>query len=157
MSAELLKNVYLFKGLEITELVDILKICHPVNLPKDKVIFLEGDPGDRCYIIEDGAVRISKNIPGVGEEALKVLRNGDYFGEMSLIDGASRSATAIANEDTTCLVIAKADLDRLLAEDKELGNKILMVFCRTLSQRLRDTNDKISQFFLMTAGSGGHV
>lgn len=157
MNVDLLTNVYLFKGLGMTELVDILKICRQVSFPKDKVIFTEGDPGDRCYIIEGGEVRISRYIQGVGEEALKLLRGGDYFGEMSLIDGASRSATAIAHEDTTCLVIAKADLDRLLAGDKELGNKILTVFCKTLSQRLRDTNDKISQFFAMTAGFGGPV
>ena len=157
MSVDLLTNVYLFKGLGMAELVDILKICHQTSFPKDKVIFTEGDPGDRCYIIEGGEVRISKYIQGVGEEALKVLKSGDYFGEMSLIDGSSRSASVVANKDTDCLVIAKADLDRLLVEDKELGNKILMVFCKTLSQRLRETNDKISSFFAMTAGYGGPV
>ena len=156
-NASLLKNVYLFKGLGMVELVDILKICHKTSFPKGKIIFMEGELGDRCYIIESGAVRISKHIPGVGEEAFKVLRDGDYFGEMSLIDGSARSAASIAHEDTKCLVIAKADLDRLLAGDKELGNKILTVFCKTLSQRLRETNDKISQFFAMTAGYGGHV
>lgn len=157
MNVDLLTNIYLFKGLGMTELVDILKICRQVSFPKNKVIFTEGDPGDRCYIIEGGEVRISRYIQGVGEEALKVLRGGDYFGEMSLIDGSCRSASAVANKDTDCLVIAKEDLDRLLAGDKELGNKILTVFCKTLSQRLRDTNDKISQFFAMTAGFGGPV
>ena len=155
MNTELLKNVYLFNDLSMTELVEVLKICRKESFPKDKYIFLEGDVGDKCYIIEHGAVRISKHIPNMGEEALAVLRDGSYFGEMALIDGSTRSATAIAHEDTSCLVIYKQDLDGLLTSDKDLGNKILLVFCRTLSKRLRDTNEKISQFIAMTAGFGG--
>lgn len=155
MNVELLKNVYLFKDLGVLELVEVLKICHQVEFQDNNIIFREGEPGDKCYIIEDGAVRISKYIPNLGEEALAVLKNGSYFGEMALIDGSPRSATAIANGPTTCLVISKSDLDRLLASDKDLGNKLLMVFCRTLSGRLRETNEKISQFIAMTAGFGG--
>ena len=155
MNTELLKNVYLFKDLGVTELVEVLKICRSQQIPKEKFVFLEGDPGDKCYIIEQGEVRISKFIPNVGEEALAILKNGNYFGEMALIDGSPRSATAIANTDVTCLTIDKADLDKLLVANKELGNKLLMVFCKTLSKRLRDTNEKISQFIAMTAGFGG--
>jgi len=155
MNVELLKNVYLFKDLSMSELVEVLKICHQMEFPENHVIFQEGEAGDRCYIIEDGAVRISKYIPNMGEEALAVLKNGSYFGEMALIDGSTRSATAIANVKTACLVINKADLDGLLTANKDLGNKLLMVFCKTLSQRLRETNEKISNFIAMTAGFGG--
>lgn len=155
MNTDLLKNVYLFKDLNMTELVEVLKICRQIKFPKDKIVFLEGDPGDRCYIIEEGEVRISKFVPNMGEEALAVLKTGQFFGEMALIDGSPRSATAIANTDATCLVIDKADLDRLLTSDKDLGNKLLWVFCRTLSKRLRETNEKISNFIAMTAGFGG--
>lgn len=157
MSTELLKKVYLFDGLSMGELVELLKICKQEKYPKDKIIFLEGDTGDKCYIIEEGEVRISKFVPNMGEEALAVLKAGNYFGEMSLIDGATRSATAIVNAETTCLVIGKSDLDRLMTDNKDLGNKILWTFCRTLSSRLRDTNEKISSFIAMTAGFGGPV
>lgn len=155
MDAGLLKNVYLFKELTMSELVEVLKICRQQSFPKDKIIFLEGDVGNKCFIIESGEIRITKYIPGMGEEALKVLKTGDYFGEMALIDGSPRSATVIANTETECLVIFKDDLDRLLITNTELGNKLLVVFCRTLSKRLRETNDKISQFIAMTAGFGG--
>ncbi|MBI5695612.1 MAG: cyclic nucleotide-binding domain-containing protein [Nitrospirae bacterium] len=155
MNTELLKNVYLFNDLNMTELVEVLKICRQMKFPREKFIFLEGDPGDRCYIIEEGEVRISKFVPNMGEEALAVLKSGQFFGEMSLIDGSPRSATAIANTEVTCLVIDKADLDNLLTVDKDLGNKLLWVFCRTLSKRLRETNEKISNFIAMTAGFGG--
>lgn len=157
MSTDLLKKVYLFDGLTMSELVEVLKTCNQEKYPKDKIIFLEGDTGDRCYIIEEGEIRISKYVPNVGEEALAVLKPGSYFGEMALIDGSTRSASAIANMDSTCLVIKKADLDRLINENKDLGNKILWAFCKTLSSRLRETNEKISSFLAMTAGFGGPV
>ncbi|HLB24738.1 MAG TPA: cyclic nucleotide-binding domain-containing protein [Nitrospirota bacterium] len=157
MNADLLKNVYLFRDLSMTELVQVLKICKQERFPAEKFIFLENEPGDRCYIIETGEVKISKYIPGIGDEALKVLRTGDYFGEMALIDGSPRSATATAKTDVAALVIDKAELDRLLAEDRDLGNKLLTVFCQTLSKRLRETNEKISRFIAMTAGFGGPI
>lgn len=152
MNVDLLKNVYLFHDLSMAELVEVLKICRQEDFPESHVLFLEGEAGDKSYVIEDGEVRISKYIPNVGEEALAVLKSGSYFGEMALIDGSPRSATAITNRKTSCLVIAKSDLDRLLASDKELGNKLLTVFCKTLSRRLRETNEKISQFITLTAG-----
>src|SRR4029077_13955557 len=60
-------------------------------------IFMEGERGDKLYILLDGQVRISKFIPGVGEEALAILERGDFFGEMALIDRAVRSADAKAH------------------------------------------------------------
>jgi len=155
VQTELLKHVYLFRDLSMKELVSVLKICRQRQYAEGKILFAEGDPGDVCYIIETGEVRISKFVPGMGEEALKVLKQGDYFGEMALLDGVPRSATAIVNKDATCLVIYKADLDKLMTGDKELANKILFVFCLTLSARLREANEKMSNFIAMTAGFGG--
>jgi CRP/FNR family cyclic AMP-dependent transcriptional regulator len=155
MSTELLQGVYLFKELGITELVEILKLCRRESYPNGKFVFLEGDPGDKCYIIEKGAVNISKFIPSGGEERLASLRDGNYFGEMALIDGGTRSATAQVAQDTSCIVLAKKDLDGLLAANKELGNKLLMIFCRTLSARLREANEKMSRFIATTSGLGG--
>ena len=119
---------------------------------KDAVIFKEGDPGDRCYVITNGAVRISKFIPNIGEEALAVLKPGDYFGEMALIDNFPRSAHAIANTDAAVLAISKTDLDKVLIMDRELGYKLLWAFTKTLSKRLRETNEKIAGFLALTGG-----
>lgn len=155
MGTELLKKVYLFRSLGMNELIEVLKICRQQKFAKGAVIFEDGAPGDNCYIIETGAVRISKMIPNAGEEALAVLRDGDYFGEMALIDGSTRSAAAIAHEDTLCLVVRKEDLDRLMTEDRDIGYKLLRTFCETLSKRLRDMNNKMTQFLAMTATFGG--
>ncbi len=72
---DLLKKIHLFETLTGPELEKILKICVKETFPKDAVIFKEGEPGDRCYIITSGAVRISKFIPNIGEEALAVLKS----------------------------------------------------------------------------------
>jgi CRP/FNR family cyclic AMP-dependent transcriptional regulator len=80
----------------------------------------------------------------MGEEALAVLRAGNYFGEMSLVDDSPRSADAKAHEATELLVLKKDDLEDLLFVDRDLAYDLLWNFVRTLSSRLRDTNDKMT-------------
>ncbi len=149
---ELLKKINLFENLSEHELEKILKICVKQTFAKGAVIFKEGEPGDRCYIITTGAVRISKFIPNIGEEALAVLKPGDYFGEMALIDNFPRSAHAIANDDVDVFAVNKTELDRLLISDRDLGYKLFWTFTRTLSKRLRETNEKLASFLAMSGG-----
>lgn len=149
---DLLKKISFFENLSEAELEKILKICVKQSYAKDSVIFREGDPGDRCYIITAGSVRISKFIPNIGEEALAVLKPGSYFGEMALIDNFPRSANAITNENTEVFAINKTELDKVLIDDRGLGYKLLWTFTRTLSQRLRETNEKMAGFLAMSGG-----
>ncbi len=147
---ELLKKTDLFKGLTKEELGKLTGISIKETFEPGKEIFADGDKGERFYLILNGKVRISKKIQGVGEEALAILEKGQYFGEMSLIDDAPRSAFAIANTPVDLLVIDKSDFGRLLEQDKELAYKLLWSFVRTLTTRLRETNEKIKGFFVMT-------
>jgi len=149
---ELLKKVNLFETLFENELKKIEKVCRNETFPATTVIFKEGDPGDRCYVLMNGEVRISKFIPNIGEEALAMLKPGDYFGEMALIDNFPRSAHAIANTDAEVLAINKTELDKILIMDHELGYKILWAFTKTLSKRLRETNEKMANFLAMSGG-----
>jgi CRP-like cAMP-binding protein len=149
---EFLKKVPLFENLSLSELNKIEKIAKREAQAKNTVMFSEGDPGSRCYVIIKGEVRISKFIPNIGEEALAVLKTGDYFGEMALIDNFPRSAHAIANTDIEILAIDKMELDKILIMDRELGYKLLWAFTRTLSRRLRETNDKMAGFLAMSGG-----
>lgn len=149
MSEEILGKIYIFDGLAPKELQEITKICQKVSFKKNDVIFKEGSFGDKFYIIIEGEVRISKVIPNIGEEALAVLKTGNYFGEMALIDDFPRSADAIANTDTVLMTISKSDMDNLLFFNKEIAYKLLWTFCRTLSERLRETNEKLVGFFAL--------
>lgn len=115
-------------------------------------VFLEGDRGDKLYIILDGQVRISKYIPGVGEEALAILEKGDFFGEMALIDKAPRSADAKAHTDATVLPIESRLLTDILSRDVESSYQFLYIMCKILSRRLREINLKIYQWRMMSGG-----
>ncbi|MCK4584164.1 cyclic nucleotide-binding domain-containing protein, partial [candidate division WOR-3 bacterium] len=88
----ILKKIYLFQYLDDNELEHILNIASAKIYKEEAVIFNEGEKGDAFYVVLKGSVRISTVVPGVGEEALAVLKKGNYFGEMALIDNAPRSA-----------------------------------------------------------------
>ena len=96
-----------------------------------------------------GKVRISKMVPGIGEEALTILEPGEYFGEMALIDEAPRSADAITNTTCTLGAISKAAFDNLLFMHKDLAYDLLWTFVRNMSSRLRETNEKMRAFLVM--------
>jgi CRP-like cAMP-binding protein len=141
---DLLGKIKFFAGLPGAYLRRIADIGAEEDHLGGTNIFAEGDKGDKFYLILDGAVRISRMVPGMGEEALAVLRSGAYFGEMALIDDFPRSAHAIAHEKCRLFVIRKEALEDLLFVDRDLAYELLWNFVRTLSARLRETNDKMT-------------
>ena len=143
-----LGKVPLFAGLTPVALELISRVATEESHALGTKIFQHGDPGDKLYIIMDGKVRISRDVPGMGEEALAVMRPGNYFGEMSLIDDAPRSATAMCHEKCRLFVVNRKDLEDLLFVDRDLAYELLWNWVRTLSRRLRATNDKMT--FLAT-------
>jgi len=145
---EILDQIDLFEGLPSAHLRRVVDISSEESYKKNAKLFEEGDPGDKFYVILDGAIRISRFVPGMGEEALAVLRTGAYFGEMSLVEHATRSAAAICHESCRLFVVNRADLEDLLFVDRDLAYELLWNFVRTLSRRLRATNDKMT--FLAT-------
>src|SRR5256885_12248741 len=95
---ELLKNVPIFKDLDETELAAVAEVCKEEKHESGAYIFREGEAGNRLYVIVTGEVRISRDVPGSGEEALAVLKSGALFGEMSVFDRSDRSTHAIAKD-----------------------------------------------------------
>ncbi len=151
MDLSILKKVALFEGLTQSQLQKIAETAVEKTFPSSSYVFKEGDPGVAMYVIVEGKVRISKMVPGIGEEALAVLDRGQYFGEMALIEEGPRSADAIAHISCSLYEISREKLDQLMFTDKELAYVLLWTFVRTLSERLRETNDKIRGFFALSA------
>jgi CRP-like cAMP-binding protein/tetratricopeptide (TPR) repeat protein len=148
-------KVDLFKerGLSAAEMKLLATFSSEERFREGSMIFREGEKGDKLYIVLDGRVRISKFIPGVGEEALTVLDRGDFFGEMALIDDKARSADAKAHEsDATVLSIDRATLNEILSMDPHASLQFLNLLCRMISRRLREINDKIVQWKYMSGG-----
>jgi CRP/FNR family transcriptional regulator, cyclic AMP receptor protein len=151
MDIAILKKVGLFQGLSQGQLQKIAGITVERAYEGSATVFEEGDPGLAMYIILEGKVRISKRVPGVGEEALAILEPGQYFGEMALIEEGPRSADAIAHIPCRVCSISREKLEQLMFTDKELAYVLLWTFVRTLSERLRETNDKIRGFFALSS------
>jgi len=148
---EILAQIDLFNGLPQGHLRRVVDIGVEEAYKASATIFSEGAPGDKFYLIVEGAVRISRMVPGMGEENLAVLRPGNYFGEMSLIDDAPRSATAVCHEKCRLFVVHRKDLEDLLFVDRDLAYELLWNWVRTLSRRLRAMNDKMT--FLATTST----
>ncbi len=146
-----LGQVPLFSGLLPAHLERMGKVAQVVEFKKNDYVFRHGDPGDGLYVVRDGAIRISRNASGLGEEALAIIREGGHFGEMSLIDDdVPRSADAIAHDHTSLVKLPKDDMRDLLFVDRELAYELLWRFVRTLSGRLRESNDRL---MMLTASS----
>jgi len=147
---ELLRGVAIFKDLDDDELQQIAEVCKPEDFVSGEYIFREGESGNRFYLVVEGEVRISRNVPGSGEEALAVLKVGTLFGEMSVFDRSDRSTDAISNGGTKTLTITRSDFEILLDFNRELAYKILWACVRILSSRLRNTNDSLRSFLAMS-------
>ncbi len=150
MDRELIKQSGIFADLEDDELDRVAEISKAQEFKFGQSIFKEGDKGNRLYIVAKGEVRISRDVPGSGEEALAVLKQGACFGEMAVLDRSERSTDAIANTDCTLLTISRSDFELLLDFNRELGYKVLWSVVRLLCERLRITNDNLRSFLAMS-------
>ena len=128
---ELLGRVPLFRGLPETELWSISALARPRALGPNEMLFREGDPGDRFYIVYSGAVEVLKERPLGDHERLAVKRSGEAFGEMSLLNDAPRSASVRALEPTELLVVSRDDFNALLG-DSALAIGLLRSLARSL-------------------------
>ncbi len=150
MNLDPLRSVDLFRNLNSVQLAHLASIAEVQEAPKNTVLFREGDKAESFYVIAKGRIRISKEVPGIGEEALAILDAGTYFGEMELIDSElPRAAMATVHEACTLHVIRIADFHTLLGTDNELALALLWSIVRTLAGRLRATNDKVTAMFAM--------
>ena len=147
MIQQFLKSVSLFKDLEDDELAQILMVGLVKRYREGASILVEGSPGGQLHVIHQGRVRISKVVPGVGEEALAILPPGDFFGEVEFFDGAPASAHAIAHTDCEVLSIPHEEVKRLAESRPDLSAKFLWAFGRTLASRLRESNQKMASLF----------
>lgn len=104
-----------------------------LKAPKDKVLFKKGDSGFEMYIILSGAVNIYANEYSKDTPPLVILKNGDFFGEMALLEDFPRSTTAVAKEECLFLVINKVNFEKAIKDDPGFAIKIM----QSLSNRLR--------------------
>jgi len=146
MSAnEVLKRVPLFSDLSEAEVSRFADVTREREYPKNSVILFEDDPGDALYIVSTGQVKVVLIGEDGREVILSVLGDGDFFGEMSLIDDEPRSAHVIAMKDSQLLVLRRDDFQSRLEEQPKIALKLL----RVLVSRLRRADEKIGGLVLL--------
>jgi CRP/FNR family cyclic AMP-dependent transcriptional regulator len=135
MAVELafLRKVPLFAELEDEELTEIGAHFHERSYPKNSVIFLEDETGDYMYVVRQGRVKVVRQLPSGKETILAFHDSGEFFGEMSLLDGGTTPASVIAVEPTTILSLSRRDFRNHLTNPKV--NEALL---RMLCQRCRE-------------------
>jgi len=146
----MLSGLEIFSDLETSSLIGLAKFFKERVYDQSEIIFHEGSIGNSMMLIASGEVRVSQAPDPKSEETLVILKRGDIFGEMALIEDLPRSATTIAHTHAITLEIKRSDFLNYISVDSNSGVKILLKLCKILSSRLRETDTKLKTFVDLT-------
>lgn len=143
--AQFLRRVPLFSQLSEADITRLAESARERNYPKNSVILFEDDPGDALYVVITGQVKVVLIGEDGREVILSVLQEGQFFGEMALIDDEPRSAHVIAMTEANLLVLRREDFQRRLQEAPTIALGLL----GEMSRRMRKADDKIGGLVLL--------
>ncbi len=142
----LIKQIPLFSSLKHEDIEIIAALLRRRSIKKGDIIFQKGDEGTALYAILSGRIKIIVTRPVGDKITVAILNDGDFFGEMALLDGMPRSADAVALEEAQLAVLDRHDFLAFLAQQKHAALAIL----RTLSLRLRKTDDLLAEICFLS-------
>lgn len=145
VSELLLRNVPLFRALSPGQYALLTNVARRRSYPRGSTIVKAGEPTKSLFVIMTGRVHVTVSGDKGDEVILAILRPGEYFGEMGLLDDQPRSASVVARELCEMLVLDKPDFTRCLEENFDLA----MTLARGLVQRLRDADNTIGSLALL--------
>lgn len=141
---ELLRQIHIFADLTDRESDAVLDLMHQKAIPRGTTVFHQNDSGGGLYLILSGSVKIWRTGRDGRDVTVAVLGEGNFFGEMSLIDGQPRSASASATQSTRLLVLDREHFERSVLAHPRIVAKLL----RELSKRLRAADQTIENLAL---------
>ncbi len=141
----LLAGIPILEGLSVKELKEFERIVHHRNFKTNEHIFWEGEPGVGMYIIKKGSVKIYRKLSEGHDKELAMLKSGDFFGELALLDESPRSASAVAMEESQLLGIYHPELFDVFERVPKIGLKVLVKLAKIIGMRLRKTNEQLQQ------------
>ena len=144
---ELLQSVSLFWDLTEKELGYISEKMVLRHYEAGQMILLEASEGEQCFFVTEGSVKITRLSKEGREVILAILNDGDFFGEMSLLDGESRSANVIALDDTKVLTLNRNDFLLVIKEYPQIAIQLL----KEMALRLRKSDRQITSLSLSDA------
>ena len=145
VDVEFLTSVPIFASLNREQLQSLPGKLQPRRYQRGEVIFHEDDPADRMHIIVEGRVKISIASEDGRERDIALFQSGDCFGEMALLDGSNRSATATAVGAAETMVLFRQDFLDFLGENPELAADVSTL----LVQRLRNVNQMLGDMVFL--------
>ncbi len=145
--SSLIPKLEVFTFLEESDHATLEKFMFRYDYDESTYVFKEGTHGGYMFFIVEGEVEVIKQFD-TKKHTIATLGPGRSVGEMSLIDGAPRSATVRARTDLSLIVLKREDFQKLLAEEPQIANRILMGIANLLSQSLRDTNKNFTEKLL---------
>jgi len=134
MKVDVIRRVPLFSTLTDSEFAQLEHIFVSRSYRKGQIIFLEEETGSYMYLVLSGKVKVSKSGSGGRETILAIHRTGDFFGEMSLLDGKTSPATVSAMEDARIISVSGADFHKYLLHNEKVMRQIINVLCARLRQ-----------------------
>jgi len=134
-----LSTVDVFESLNDRQIKKIMTMLHIRHYESGELIFRQGDPGVGMYIIRSGCVDVYHEYVDLTRKKIAVLSEGDFFGEMSLLNDAPRSATSVSTHESTLFGLFKPDLLEIMDEDPSLGLKFIYRVAQIIAERLRIT------------------
>jgi len=138
----LLKKVSLFSGIKKKALKNLAQSCVERFYKSGEILVSQGDAGIGLFIIVSGNVRVVKKTAAEKELEIATLGSGDFFGEITVLDGAPRSANVIALEDTACLLLTAWEFKAKIDMNPEIALAILP----EIVKRFRETNEMLLDF-----------
>jgi CRP/FNR family transcriptional regulator, cyclic AMP receptor protein len=138
---DFLTKIPIFHKLSPTDLDTLTKLWHQRTIPKSNILFHKGDIGSSMFIIEEGTIEIT--VPAGNKQkdiCVSVLKEGDFFGELSLIDGLPRTATATAAHNCKLLEMQREDFIRFILDRPTVAISMLS----EMGKRLQATNDLVT-------------
>ena len=139
-----LKRVELFRHLSDGELASIADLCSMARAKKGQVIFREDSEGDELYVVHEGAVEIQvqtrTNEGALQQSTVMTIYPGQAFGEMAILGGGSRSATAIASASTTLIILPGGEFTKLCEDNTRIGYRVMRNMIDDLVYKLRSSS-----------------
>jgi CRP-like cAMP-binding protein len=145
-----LRSVELFSDLDDDELAHVLMAGMIKRYRAGTPIVTEGAANASLYVIRDGQVRLSKQVPGVGEEAITILGPGEIFGEMEFFDETPPSIHAIAHAECDVLAVPHGEIHGMMKTNPTLAWKVLWALGRTLARRVREGHQRMASLFAIS-------
>lgn len=135
-----LRRMPLFQGLRPKELALLTLVMRELHLKPDELLFRQGDIGQECFFILDGAIEVSREQPGAANRTVSVLGKNDLFGQIALIDSRERSATCRALEATHLLRLGAHDFEMLFHSGSQFAFRFQTMIAQSAAAQLRQAN-----------------